>query len=120
MSTSTEPGRIRATSVVGDELGCPGAHHQHGADDEVGVEAGLLDGVGARGHRLQRAPEVVVDLAQPLEVAVEDVDVGVHAHGQGGRRHAGHPGAQDDHLGALDTRAPRRPASPGRRPGRIR
>ena len=74
--------------------------------------ADLLDGVGAGRHRLEPAPEVVVDLAQALEVAVEDVDLGVHAHGQGGGGHAGHAGAEDHDLGAAhaghaaDQRAP--------------
>ena len=86
--------------LVGDQLGGLGPDDQHGADDDVGVDAGLLDGMGAGGHRLERAPEVVVDLAEALEVAVEDVDLGVHAHGQGGGGHAGHAGPEDDHLGA--------------------
>ena len=106
MSTSTEPSAHRGHQFVGDQFGCLGPHDQDGADDDVGVYAGLLDGVGARGHRLQRAPEVVVDPAESLEVPVEDVHLGVHAHRQGGRGHARHAGAQDHDLGAADTGDP--------------
>ena len=86
MSTSTEPVPHPGHQLVGDQLGGLGPDHQHGADDDVGVDAGLLDGMGAGGHRLEGAAEVVVDLAEALEVAVEDVDLGVHARRPGWRR----------------------------------
>ena len=68
-------------------------------------------------HRLERAAEVVVDLAQALEVPVEDVDLGVHADGQGGGGHAGDAGTEDHDLGAAHaghTADQRAPAAPGR------
>ena len=50
----------------------PGADDQDGADDDVGLDADLLDRVLGRGDRLELAPEVMVDLAQLVEVAIED------------------------------------------------
>ena len=86
--------------LITDQLRSLGPYDEDRTDDDVGVEADLLDGMSARRHRLQCATEVVVDLAQAFEVAVEDVDLGVHAHGEGGRRHAGHPGSEDHDLRA--------------------
>ena len=68
--------------------------------------------------------EVVVDLAQAVEVAVEDEHLGVHADGHGGGREAGHAGAEDDDPGAAHAghaahqhaRARHRAASGGGRP----
>ena len=55
--------------------------------------------MGTGCHRLQRPPEVMVHLSEALEVAVEDIDIGVHPDGQGGGGHAGHPRSQDDDSG---------------------
>ena len=84
---------------VGDQPGGAGTHHEHRPDDDVGIDADLLDGVLGRRHGLERPAEVVVDLAQPVEVPVEHVDVGVHADRQRRCRHARHAGAEDDHPG---------------------
>ncbi len=59
--------------------------------------------MGAGGHRLEGPSKVVVHLAEPIEIAVEDVHLRVHSDGQGGCGHACHPGPQDHHLGAPDT-----------------
>ena len=67
-----------------------------GPDHDVGIDTDLLNGMLRRGDRLQRAAEVVIDLAQPVQVAVEHVDVGVHPHGQCGCRHARHAGSEND------------------------
>jgi hypothetical protein len=91
---------------VGDQLGGARPNHQYSPYDDVGVDADLLNGMLRRGDRLQRAAEVVIDLAQPVQVAVEHVDVGVHPHGQRGRGHARHPGPEDDHPGGADTGDP--------------
>ena len=79
----------------------PCSHHQDGPDHDVGLEAHLFDGVLGRRHRLERPAEVVVDLAQAIKVAVEDVHVGMHPDGHGGGGEPGHPGPQNDHAGAL-------------------
>ena len=105
--------------VVGDQFGSLGPHDQDGADHDVGVDAGLLDGVGARGHRLQCAPKMVVDPAEALEVAIEDEDLRVHAHGEGGRGHAGDAGPQDHDFGAANTGHPAHQDTPSA-PGLIR
>ena len=59
----------------------------------------------------------MVDRAEPLEIAIQDVHVGVDANGQRGHGHAGNTGAQDDHLGRTARRGPRRPVPPDRPPG---
>ena len=59
---------------------------------------------------------MVVDLAQTLEVAVEDVHLAVETDGQGGRRHAHDAGAEDHHLGRLhpgDAAHEHTPSAPG-------
>ena len=49
---------------------------------------------------------MVVHLPEALEIAVQDVDIGVHSHGQGGRGHPGDSGTQNDHFGAPHTGNP--------------
>jgi hypothetical protein len=67
--------------VVGDELRRLGARDQHRADDEVGVHDGSVqvERVGRSG--LDASLEVVVEVAQALDVGVEHRDVGTHADG---------------------------------------
>ena len=45
------------------------------------------------------AAEVMVHLAQAVEIAIENEDLGVHADGHGRGGEAGHPGAQNDDTG---------------------
>ncbi len=59
-----------------------------------------------RGDGLERAAEVVVDLAQAVEVPVEDVDVGVHPDGHGGGGEPGHARPENDDAGALHSGDP--------------
>ena len=114
MSTSTEPVAHLLDQRVGHEVGGPGADDEHGADDDVSVEADLLDGVLGGGDGLELAAEVMVDLAQAVEVAVEDEHLRVHADGDGGGGEAGHTRAEDDDPGAAHARARPRRARPGR------
>ena len=97
---------------VGDQARRPGADDQHGPDDDVGLQADLLDGVLGRGDGLERAAEVVVDLAQPVEVAVEHEDLRMHADGHGGGGEAGHAGPDDNDTGAAHTRHTRHQHAP--------
>ena len=64
----------------------------------------------------ERAAEVVVHLAQAVEVAVEDEDLRVHADGDGGGGEAGHAGTKDHDPGAAHAGHPgdeHAPASAG-------
>ena len=83
-------------------FGCLGAGDQHGTDDEVGVDHGLLDLVGVGGDRLQAALVLGVQFAQAVDVDVQDGDVGTQAQGHGGGVGSGNAGAQDNHLGRAD------------------
>ena len=120
MSTSTEPCRICSTSASRHEAGRPRPDDEHGADHDVGLEADLLDGVLRRGDRLERAAEVVVHLAQAVEVAVEDEDLRVHADRHGGGGEAGHAGTEDHDPGAAHARARPQTSTPRPPPGRMR
>jgi len=77
MSTRTEPGRMRATRSLLTSLGAL-PDHQHRTDDDVGIEAAS----SRRAWRTRSSGpsvEVDVDLTKTLEVAVEDLDVGVES-----------------------------------------
>ena len=111
------PGAHLGDELVGDQVRGPGADDEDRADDDVRLEADLLDRVLGGGDGLELAAEVVVDLAQLVEVAIEDEHLGVHADGDGGGGEAGHPGAEDDHAGAADAGHAARPARPAPRPG---
>jgi hypothetical protein len=94
----------------------PGADDEDRPDDDVSLEAHLLDGVLRRGDGLERAAEVVVHLAQAVEVAVENEDFGVHADRHGGGGEAGDAGTEDHDTRGTDPGDPAHknaPAAPG-------
>ena len=64
--------------------------------------------------------EVVVELAQAVEVAVEDEHLRVHADGHGGRGHARHAGTEDDDAWPQRTPGTPQTSTPRPPPGRIR
>ena len=102
MSTSTLPGFIRETCSLVTSVGRLGAGHQHRADHQVGVEDRPLDLVGVGRDGLAVALVDRVDLAQPVDVAVEQQHLGLHAERDRGGVHAGHAGADDDDLRRVD------------------
>src|SRR5262249_37765030 len=64
---------------LGDQDGGPGAGDQHGADEHVGAAQHLTD-VEAVGYQRDDATvKEVVDRAQPVDVDVQDGDVGAQA-----------------------------------------
>ena len=69
--------------------------HQDRADDQVGVADRLLD-VERRGEARVDAGEGLLELAQAVDVAVVDGDVGAHAH-RDARRVGADDTAADDH-----------------------
>ncbi len=86
----TAPFFIFATMALGDDLGSGRAGDEHAADDEVGLADGALDVVGVGGERVEAAGEDVVELAQAVEVEVDERDLGAHAE-----RDLGGVGADD-------------------------
>ncbi len=96
----------RLHQCVGDQRRRPGPGHQDGPDDQVRVQARPLDLVGTGGHGLQVALVDPVGGPQPLDVAVQQQDLGLHPERQRRSVHARYPGAQHDHLGRVDPRHP--------------
>ena len=72
---------------------------EHRADHEVGLGQQLLDVERRRVARVGAAAEGDVELAQAVDVAVEDVDLRLHADRDERRVHADHAAADDHHLG---------------------
>ncbi|GAA3240026.1 hypothetical protein GCM10020256_61690 [Streptomyces thermocoprophilus] len=83
-------------------MGGLGAGDEDGADDEVGVEDGLLQLEGVGHDRLDLRAEDPVGLAQLVDVAVEQGHVEAHADGDLGGVPAGDAAADHDGLGGGD------------------
>ena len=98
-STITAPGFMPAHHVLADDDRRPAAGHEHGADHEVGVGHAALDRAAVRRQRHDPAPVDLVDPAQPVEVLVEQHDLGLHAGGDPRRVPADVAGAEHDDLG---------------------
>ena len=64
---------------LGDDDRCAAAGHEHRADHEVGVGDGPLDRAAVRGEGHDAALVDLVDPAEPVEVLVEQHDLGLHA-----------------------------------------
>ena len=92
--------------------GRTGPGHQHGADDEVGVEELALDRVGAGRDGADAAAERGVRLAQPRHRQVEHRDVGAHADRDLGRVPPDDPAAEHDDLGGVDAGHPAEQQTP--------
>ena len=86
-----------ADVVAGDELGCLVAGDEDGADDQVGPFDGLVQGVAVGVHRLHRAAEEVVQVAQAVQIDVQEGHVRPQAAGHLGRLGAHRPAADDAH-----------------------
>src|SRR5262249_20660041 len=64
-----------------DEARCQGARDEDGTDDEIGAAHGLEDGVAVGVEGRDIGGHDVVEVAEAVEVDVEDVDVGPEARG---------------------------------------
>ena len=80
------------------QLGRGGARHQHGADHQVGVDHRPLDRVDRRVDGVELGAELLVELLQPVERAVDHRDMGLHAHRHPGRVGPRHAAADDDDV----------------------
>ena len=89
-STMTAPFFMRLTMCFGDDLGGGGAGDEDPADEEVGLAGGALDVVGVGGEGEDAAVEDVVEVAEAVEVEVDERDFGAEAEG-----HLGGVGADD-------------------------
>ena len=85
--------------LVGDQFGRLRARDQHGTDHQVGLFDGLLQFQPRGVAGLDGSAVFGVDLAQNVDVQVENGDVGAHAPGDGGGVVAGHPAADHHHPG---------------------
>ena len=72
--------------------------HEHGADHEVDVGQPLLDPERGREAGVGPPTERDVELAEPIDVAVEHIHVGLHPERDEGRVHADHAAADDHHA----------------------
>jgi hypothetical protein len=88
--------------LPGDHVRRPRAVDEHRADDHVRVGQALLDLERGGEDGLGAAAEGDVELAQAVEVAVEDRDARLHADRDEGGVHADHAAADDEHVGAGD------------------
>src|SRR5580658_224842 len=79
-----------ADHLFGDELGGGGAGNEDSADEEVGLAGGALEVVGVGGQGEDAAVEDVVQVAEAVEVEVDEGDLGAEAEG-----HFGGVGADD-------------------------
>src|SRR5215472_15579395 len=61
-----------------DDLGSGGAGYQHAADDQVGFARGAGNVVAVGGQGVDAAIEDVVDLAQAVQVQIDECDLGAH------------------------------------------
>ena len=101
-STMTAPFFILATMALGDDLGRGGAGDEDAADDEVGFADGALDVVGVGGEGEDAAGEDVVELAEAVEVEVDEGDLGAHAEGDLGGVGADDAAADDADVAGRD------------------
>ena len=95
-STITAPGFIVATIASVTTIGRPPAGDEHRADDEVGLGDAALDRAAVGGQRHDAALVDLVDEAEPVEVLVEQVDLGLHAGRDPRRVPADVAGAEHD------------------------
>ena len=100
--------------LAGDQLRRGGAGDQHGADDDVGREALLLQRLDGRIAGVDAAVEDVVELAQARDRAVDDGDVGAEADRHLGRMQADDAAADARRPCPAARRARRRAARRGR------
>ena len=80
--------------------------NQHSADDEIGPGQMLANGVGVGVDGVDVGRHRLVDLAQAVEVDVDDHHVGPHPGGDAGRPRAHHAGPEHEHVAGLDPRHP--------------
>src|SRR6185312_1560271 len=85
--------------LVGHQRGGLGPGDQHGPDDQVGAEHRALDLEGVAGEGLYLAAVDLVDGAEPVDVEVEQEDLGLHAGCDGGGVQPGDAGADHHDLG---------------------
>ena len=83
-------------------VGRAGAVDEHGADHQVGPRQHLLDRQRGRVDGRAAAAEGDVELAQAVDRAVEDEDVGLHPDRDEGGVHADHAAADHHHVGGGD------------------
>ena len=86
----------------GDDLGSGGAGDEDSADDEVGLAGGALDVVAVGGNGEDAAVEDVVELAEAVEVEVDERDLGAHAEGDLGSVGADDASADDADVAGWD------------------
>ena len=113
-STMTARGFIASHHLLADDDRRPPAGDEHGADHEVGVGDAALDRPPVRRQRHDPAAVDLVDPAQPVEVLVDQHDLGLHAGGDPRRVPADVAGAEHDDLRRPHARAPRPSARRGR------
>ena len=99
-----------------DDLGCGGSGDEHATDHEVGRADRVLHVVAVRSKRMQAAVVEVVELAQPVQVDVDDGDVRAHAERDLGRVGADDASADDAYIarrraGTPPSSTPRPPRS---------
>ncbi len=80
--------------VGAHDHGSPGPGDEHCPDDEVRAGHELVDAVDGRAHGGDAAPVQLVEVAEPVDVEVEDRHVGAHARGDHRRMGAGAAGAE--------------------------
>ena len=89
--------------VVGHDDRRPAAGDQDRTDDEVGLRDGTLDRPTVRGESHDPALVDLVDPAQPVDVPVEQEDLGLHSLGDPRRVPADVAGADDNDAGRANT-----------------
>ena len=86
----------------GDDLGGGGAGDEDSADEEVGLAGGALDVVGVGGEGEDAAVEDVVEVAEAVEVEVDEGDLGADAEGDLGGVGADDAAADDADVAGRD------------------
>ena len=105
-STSDRAGSHRLDHVFAHQPRRAPAGHEHGADQQIGVGDGALDRPLVRREREDPALVDLVDPPQPIDVLVEQDDLGLHARRDPRRVPADVAGAEhDDPAGAHAGRA---------------
>ncbi len=87
---------------LGDDLGGGGAGDEDSTDDEVSFADGVLDVVAVGGDGVEAAVEDVVELAEAVEVEVDEGDLGAHAEGDFGGVGADDAAADDADVAGGD------------------
>src|SRR4051812_17780956 len=85
------------------ELRSGGAGDEHAANQQVRLLGSLRNGVRVRGLRAHVAAENVVELAQAVQVHVNDSDVGAEAESHLGRIRADDAAADDHNVRGRDS-----------------